>query len=436
MSEKLNDLYRKAENDLLEKKYEAALAGFATVVKADPNHLWSRFQVARVLEGLKQNNRAFEIYKALAWHCLKAGYPLLGLGATKRAGRIQKGFDDTLQETSELYGLESDRVDQELVLPADPDLRGDLVPAQVIQVDDRLPAAAEQLAKTFPENRYNRALPPLPLFSFLSKEAFFPILEILVLKTFQPGQTIVKEGDPGTSIYLLAHGEVEVVEGRDKKSHTLARLTSGAVFGEMALITDAPRVASAVALRETDVLELNLEEVTSLAEDVDDTDITWAVAKFTRQRFLTNLMKTSPIFTHFPAERRKEILERFTSIGVPTDEVLIREGEPGPGLYIILGGEAEISKFQGGSRVHVTNLKEGSILGEISLLRDTPTTATVTAIRGGEFLFLSREDFEDLVQAHPEIREALEQLSEERLQEQQQAIKAAGILSEDGALIF
>lgn len=434
MADSLIDVYRKAENDFLEKKYETALAGFASVARADPEHLWSRFQIARVLEGMKKQNRAYEIYKVLAWHCIKSGYPLLGLDATKRAERILAGFQGTLEAMAELYGLESDRVDNNMDLLPLPELHLDAKLEDPLPVDDKLVSTAEQIAKAFLDPRYPKMVPPIPLFSLLTTEAFFPILEILELRTYQTGEFIVREGDPCKSVYLLAHGEVEIHEGPDDKFKTLARLVSGSVFGEMALITDAPRVASAVAIRECDILELRPEDLEAAAEDLDD--ITWAMAKFTRQRFLNYLMVSSPVFAQFADEEKKEIFERFTSVGVPTDDIVIREGESGPGLYLILGGEVEVSKFEGDSRVHLANLKEGSVFGEISLVRDTPTTATVKATRGGEFLFLSREDFNDLVAERPEIREALAKLSAERLQEQSQAISNAGIVSKDGAIIF
>lgn len=434
MPDMLIDVYRKAETDLLEKRYEQALAGLAVVIQADPEHIWSRFLAGQALEGLNEINRAYEVYQALAWHCIKAGYPLLGLDATKRADRLQAGFEDTLQVLAELYSLESDRVDPELPLLKLPELQTEVPAGAPPAVDDKLPANVENLAKSFHNARYPKSLPPIPLFSFLTMEAFYPILEILELHTFEPGETIVTEGEPSESFYLLAQGEVEVTETHGSQSRTLARLVSGSVFGEMALITNAPRVASAVALRQSDILELRPEELEAAAEDLYD--ITLAMAKFTRQRFLNNLMVTSPVFKPFSHEERKEILERFSSVGIPTDEVVIREGTPGPGLYVILGGEVEVNKFEGDSRVHLANLKEGSVFGEISLVQDTPTTATVKAVRGGEFLFLSRDDFRELVQQRPAIREALAQLSAERLHEQQQAISDAGLVSEDGAVIF
>ncbi len=434
MAVKLPEAYRNAENHLLDNQFEEALRGFCSVAKAAPKHLWVRFKIATTLEKMKKPMRAVDVYKALAWHSIKAGFPFVGLVAIKRAVSIQATFEEALDTLADLYSLESERINAELPLFDLPELDEEALVEPVDVDNDRLAAYAEQLAKEFSDHRYPSELPAIPLFSLLTTEAFYPILEILQLRTFDPGEVIVSQGDPCTSIYMLAHGEVEITEGHEGDSKSLARLTSGSVFGEMALITDAPRLASATAVRETDVLELRSDDLEMAAEDLDD--ITWAMAKFTRQRFLNNLLLTSPVFEPFSDEDKKEILDRFSSIGVPTDEVIIKEGTPGPGLYIILGGEVEVSKFEGDTRVHLAKLAEGSVFGEISLINDSPTTATVQAIRGGEFLFLSKDDFRELVEEKPEIHEALSKLSQERLDEQRSAIDNIGKISADGTVIF
>ncbi|HOX46577.1 MAG TPA: cyclic nucleotide-binding domain-containing protein [Myxococcota bacterium] len=435
MTQRLSEVYRQADSNLLAGELDRALAGFTAIIKTDGQQIWPRLKIGMVLEQQKDVNRACEVYKAVAWHCIKSGFPLMGLLCTKRASRLQGGSEETLGILAELYGLESDRVVQDLPIPELPLPNPDLPVDVGSLTGEKISALATQVARDFPDPRYPRELPAIPLFSLLTAEAFYPILEILDLKTFLPGEFIVKQGEPCDAIYMLAHGEVEVVEGLGgQDGRTLARLTSGAVFGEMALITDAPRLASARAVRESEVLILRREDLDAAAEDLDD--LTWAMAKFTRQRFLQHVLLTTPVFAPFGAAERKEILERFTSVGVPTDEVVIQEGTPGPGLYIILGGEVEVSKFEGGTRVHLTRLAEGAVFGEISLIHDAPTTATVQAVRGGEFLFLSREDFQTLVASRPAIRDSLRSLGEARLAEQSKAMQDAGLVSKDGSVIF
>ena len=77
------------------------------------------------------------------------------------------------------------------------------------------------------------------------------------LLRFGPGETIVREGDRGDSMFLLLSGEVEVLKrGADGSDAAVALLPAGEVFGEMTLLLDAPRSATVRAAAETDLLEV------------------------------------------------------------------------------------------------------------------------------------------------------------------------------------
>ncbi len=84
-------------------------------------------------------------------------------------------------------------------------------------------------------------------------------------KTYAAGETIFREGDPGDKIYIVKSGEVEIVRQDKEKGETIvARLRDGEYFGEMALLTNAPRNASARAGAKTEVLTIEREDFQSL----------------------------------------------------------------------------------------------------------------------------------------------------------------------------
>lgn len=61
--------------------------------------------------------------------------------------------------------------------------------------------------------------------------------------TFEPGSVLFQEGDPGTCMYAIAEGQVDIRKG----DTLLESLGAGDVFGEMALVDKSPRSATAVA---------------------------------------------------------------------------------------------------------------------------------------------------------------------------------------------
>ena len=90
-------------------------------------------------------------------------------------------------------------------------------------------------------------------------------------KGFTDGQLIFREGQKGTSAFLINSGKVELRKVVDGKEQVLATIGKRELFGEMALIDDAPRMASAIAvgLLDCTVIEkhLLLEKLEQLDED-------------------------------------------------------------------------------------------------------------------------------------------------------------------------
>jgi len=76
---------------------------------------------------------------------------------------------------------------------------------------------------------------------------------------FQPGQMIFREGDTTQEAYRILKGRVEISIAGDGKSVILAQLGEGDIFGEMAMVDERPRSASAQALEVTECEVLTAE---------------------------------------------------------------------------------------------------------------------------------------------------------------------------------
>ncbi|MEP7198404.1 MAG: ATP-binding protein [Chloroflexota bacterium] len=82
--------------------------------------------------------------------------------------------------------------------------------------------------------------------------------------TIQPGQWLIRQGDPGGSLYIILDGEFEVTMKSGQQEMVMAVRGPGEVIGEMSLLDKAPRSASVRALKTTHALMINHDAVYQL----------------------------------------------------------------------------------------------------------------------------------------------------------------------------
>jgi CRP-like cAMP-binding protein len=79
------------------------------------------------------------------------------------------------------------------------------------------------------------------------------------------GEVIVREGDAGTSMCIVQRGRVVITVGPDRKE--VARIEAGGYFGEMSLLTGAPRSATVTAKGDCEVLEISADAFRTYVRD-------------------------------------------------------------------------------------------------------------------------------------------------------------------------
>jgi CRP-like cAMP-binding protein len=131
--------------------------------------------------------------------------------------------------------------------------------------------------------------------------------------------------------------------------------------------------------------------------------------------FVNRLSATSALFRPFNRMQQRDLLRRFTSHDVAAGTIVINEGEEGRGLFVVLSGELDVSRRSAdGSVVPLGGLKLGDVFGEMSIIKNARTNATVIATRAATVLFLAREYVTRMVAGVPEIKSYLEALAEDR----------------------
>lgn len=104
------------------------------------------------------------------------------------------------------------------------------------------------------------------LFAALSESDLQRLARLCLLKEYTPGDLILQEGSTGLGLFIITAGRVEVFKTRDGEPIPLAVLGEGDVLGEIALLDDQPRSASAVALEPTECLLLSRSRFRNLLE--------------------------------------------------------------------------------------------------------------------------------------------------------------------------
>ena len=105
-----------------------------------------------------------------------------------------------------------------------------------------------------------------PLFAGLSATELLAVVQGLTLRTFEPGDILVTEGEEGRSLFVLSSGRARVlVRSRDGHAVEVGRLEEGDFFGEIAALSGTRRGATVTAARVCEVLELDKGTLDAIA---------------------------------------------------------------------------------------------------------------------------------------------------------------------------
>jgi len=117
------------------------------------------------------------------------------------------------------------------------------------------------------ENPIFHILEKLPLFKGLNEDSANLITNKITLEYYPADHLLFAQGDKGDSMYIIKKGQVKIFQGpKDDKDEqiVLATLVDNSFFGEMALVSEKPRNASAITLEESEIFILKKDDFYSL----------------------------------------------------------------------------------------------------------------------------------------------------------------------------
>jgi len=121
-------------------------------------------------------------------------------------------------------------------------------------------------------------------------------------------------------------------------------------------------------------------------------------------------LKSIPIFAGLGGRQLERIAQLMDEVDVPAGKVLMRQGELGAEMFIIVSGSFTIDR----NGNVIRECGAGAALGELAILSEGPRSATVTANEPGRLLVAGHREFHELLDVAPEIaKHMLETLAQQ-----------------------
>ena len=232
----------------------------------------------------------------------------------------------------------------------------------------------------------------------------------------QAGQFFT-ENQNSDKMYFLVEGEVGLIRGKK----VLDVVKSGEIFGEMAAISRQPRSATAAAKTACRALSLDARQFEGAIQKTPEFALMLMNIIINRVRLTAALVSKNLPDTAQLQERRvfdqamlDELVNRLQHrppSHAPLNKVIMKEGEGGVFMYVVLEGRVGISI----KSKTVDLIGPGGVFGEMALVDQSPRAATATAIMDSELLSINRNDFLNLVKSNPAFAVSLLKALTDRL---------------------
>jgi len=244
-----------------QRDYALALEAIAEEIKRRPEAFNLLLRQAEILGLAGDRDKAIAIYRKLAQHYAEQGFYARAIAVINKVLRLDPNRQDVTKELARFIAAQQEAERTERVklrratggAASEPQAPPPTAPPAPPAADP----AQQQAEKERAASHFFAEFPPPALEQLLSKTT---------VRSFVPPEAIVREGDPGTSWFLIEEGEVEVqTTDPSGRQLLLAKLGAGEFFGEVSVLTGKPRTATIVATSPVTVIEIYREDLDQIA---------------------------------------------------------------------------------------------------------------------------------------------------------------------------
>ncbi|MGH8507606.1 MAG: cyclic nucleotide-binding domain-containing protein [Gammaproteobacteria bacterium] len=246
----------------------------------------------------------------------------------------------------------------------------------------------------------------MDLFSDLSPSELELFAGEMKLISLSQGQFLIRQDDPGDSLYVILEGQFLVTRKNDRGEEVhLNRVGPGACVGEIALVTGERRSASVRAECDSIAARLGRDAVEHARRTAPQVAARLAriIVERLQRAELQSLLFFGDQFKSMSQAVLQDLEAEMELKLCPSGACLMREGDDCDGSYVVVSGRLRVThQYAGGEPRVATELGRGQTVGEIGILTGGKRTASVYAIRDTLVAKLSVESFKRLLRRHPE----------------------------------
>jgi len=204
------------------------------------------------------------------------------------------------------------------------------------------------------------------MFSSLGGKEMAVVVDAMLEVTLEPKTRIINQGDDGDCLYIIEEGCLDcIIKKPDGEEIVVKTCNVGDVFGELALLYNAPRAASVESRDKCVVWKLDRATFSHIVKD----------AAVKRRAEYVQFLRSVELLQSMEEHERQKVAEVVKSESFPAGTNIISEGDAGDRAFFLEEGTA--SAMKAGEKVMGYN--KGDYFGELALLNDAPRAATVQA---------------------------------------------------------
>lgn len=265
------------------------------------------------------------------------------------------------------------------------------------------------MSKPFDAPARRALLRPIPIFKSLGDDELRALAERATELPIDDDEIILREGETGESMFVIAAGSVHVYSDVADEEVSLARLQVGDFFGEQALLTGAGRERNASARAVGDVTLIEVTRADFEAILARDRALASALDQEGEEQILFKLGQQSTLFRTLPLSG--EAASWFQEETFRDGEIVFHQGDPGDRFYLIVSGTACVLREGSGEGAPtVARLEPGQCFGELAIVKKEPRAATIRAEGELRVLSLAGDKLLDYYARLPELRDFLDAL--------------------------